>query len=101
MVPNLDDVTCMATIPDDMEVEAHLLAKEDGIIAGIALVETIFNEVDPSLKVLRPGFKKSVESGTTRLIHNRICDAPKPGGPMTTRQPAEIYMSHVMRPIYV
>ena len=30
-----------------------------------------------------------------------ICDATKPGCPLTTRQPAEIYMSHVMRPIHV
>ncbi|GFS28808.1 chromatin-remodeling protein 11 [Actinidia rufa] len=29
------DVICMATIPVDMEVEAHFLAKEDGVIAGI------------------------------------------------------------------
>ncbi|XP_077246962.1 quinolinate phoshoribosyltransferase [Tasmannia lanceolata] len=48
---NLGDVTCMATVPADMEVEAHFLAKEDGIIAGIALAEMIFNEVDPSLQV--------------------------------------------------
>ncbi|XP_057992470.1 nicotinate-nucleotide pyrophosphorylase [carboxylating], chloroplastic isoform X3 [Hevea brasiliensis] len=34
-----------------MEVEAHFLAKEDGIIAGIALAEMIFHEVDPSLQV--------------------------------------------------
>ncbi|XP_038709880.1 nicotinate-nucleotide pyrophosphorylase [carboxylating], chloroplastic isoform X2 [Tripterygium wilfordii] len=45
------DVTCMATIPSEMEVEAHFLAKEDGIIAGIALAEMVFHEVDPSLKV--------------------------------------------------
>ncbi|KAK0587008.1 hypothetical protein LWI29_016043 [Acer saccharum] len=44
------DVTCMATIPLDMEVEAHFLAKEDGIIAGITLAEMVFHEVDPSLK---------------------------------------------------
>ena len=30
-----------------------------------------------------------------------ICDAPKPGGPLTTHQPAEIYMSHVMRHVHV
>lgn len=46
------DVTCMATIPFEMEVEAHFLAKEGGIIAGIALAELIFHEVDPSVKVL-------------------------------------------------
>jgi len=34
-----------------MTVEAYFLAKEDGIIAGIALAEMIFHEVDPSLKV--------------------------------------------------
>ncbi|KAB5544824.1 hypothetical protein DKX38_012936 [Salix brachista] len=45
------DVTCLATIPLDMEVEAHFLAKEDGIVAGISLAEIIFHEVDPSLKV--------------------------------------------------
>lgn len=44
-------MTCLATIPSDMEVEAHFLAKENGIIAGIALAEMVFYEVDPSLKV--------------------------------------------------
>ena len=29
------------------------------------------------------------------------CDAPNPGCPLTTRQPAEFYESHVMRPIHV
>ncbi|KAL3578389.1 hypothetical protein D5086_019893 [Populus alba] len=46
------DVTCLATIPFDMEVEAHFLTKEDGIIAGISLAEMIFHEVDPSLKTM-------------------------------------------------
>ncbi|OWM86227.1 nicotinate-nucleotide pyrophosphorylase [carboxylating], chloroplastic isoform X2 [Punica granatum] len=48
---NRGDVTCMAVIPTDMEVEAHFLAKEDGVVAGIALAEMVFHEVDPSLKV--------------------------------------------------
>lgn len=46
------DVTCLATIPADTEAEAHFIAKEDGVIAGIALAEIIFNEVDPSLEVM-------------------------------------------------
>ncbi|XP_038971001.1 nicotinate-nucleotide pyrophosphorylase [carboxylating], chloroplastic [Phoenix dactylifera] len=45
------DVTCLATVPVDMKAEAHFIAKEDGVIAGISLAEMIFNEVDPSLKV--------------------------------------------------
>ncbi|XP_042033400.1 nicotinate-nucleotide pyrophosphorylase [carboxylating], chloroplastic-like isoform X1 [Salvia splendens] len=48
---DLGDVTCKATIPDEMEVEACFLAKEDGIVAGIGLAEMVFKEVDPSLKV--------------------------------------------------
>ncbi|KAL9261895.1 Quinolinate phosphoribosyltransferase [decarboxylating] 1a-like protein, partial [Drosera capensis] len=45
------DVTSLATIPADMEVEAYFLAKEDGVLAGTALAEMIFHEVDPSLKM--------------------------------------------------
>lgn len=45
------DVTCLATVPVDIKAEAHFIAKEDGIIAGISLAKMIFNEVDPSLKV--------------------------------------------------
>ncbi|GLT35018.1 hypothetical protein SLA2020_095030 [Shorea laevis] len=45
------DVTCMATIPFETELEAHFLAKEDGIVAGTAIAEMAFLEVDPSLKV--------------------------------------------------
>lgn len=45
------DVTCLATVPVDMKAEAHFIAKEDGVIAGISLAEMIFNEVDSSLKV--------------------------------------------------
>ncbi|KAF4350101.1 hypothetical protein F8388_005963 [Cannabis sativa] len=48
---DLGDVTTLATVPSDVEVEAHFLAKEDGVIAGIALAEMVFQEVDPSLKV--------------------------------------------------
>lgn len=48
---DLGDVTCMATLPADMVVEAHFLAKEDGIIAGIAIADMIFDEVDPLLEV--------------------------------------------------
>lgn len=44
-------MTCLATIPSEMEVAAHFLAKENGVVAGIALAEMVFHEVDPSLKV--------------------------------------------------
>lgn len=55
-IMNAGDVTCLATIPTEMEVEAYFLAKDDGIIAGISLAEMIFNEVDPTLKVVSTSF---------------------------------------------
>uniref|UniRef100_A0A0D6R7E1 nicotinate-nucleotide diphosphorylase (carboxylating) n=1 Tax=Araucaria cunninghamii TaxID=56994 RepID=A0A0D6R7E1_ARACU len=45
------DVSCLATIPVEQEAEAHFLAKEDGVIAGIMMADMIFKEVDPLLKV--------------------------------------------------
>ena len=34
------------------------------------------------------------------LNSDGICDAPFPGDPVEHRQPAENYMSHIMRPIH-
>ncbi|XP_038892238.1 nicotinate-nucleotide pyrophosphorylase [carboxylating], chloroplastic isoform X2 [Benincasa hispida] len=45
------DVTSLATIPSDMVVDAFFLAKEDGVVAGIALADMVFQEVDPSSRV--------------------------------------------------
>ncbi|TVU10358.1 hypothetical protein EJB05_43883, partial [Eragrostis curvula] len=45
------DVSCLATIPSNVEAEATFIAKADGVIAGIGLADMIFNQVDPSLKV--------------------------------------------------
>ncbi|WVZ65795.1 hypothetical protein U9M48_015102 [Paspalum notatum var. saurae] len=45
------DVSCLATIPSDVEAEATFIAKADGVIAGISLADMIFHQVDPSLKV--------------------------------------------------
>lgn len=60
----------MATIPVDMEIEANFLAKEDGIIAGIALAEMVLHEVDPSLKVLMPCTVYIVNCVVCRLGHS-------------------------------
>ncbi|OEL36028.1 Nicotinate-nucleotide pyrophosphorylase [carboxylating], chloroplastic [Dichanthelium oligosanthes] len=45
------DVSCLATIPSDVEAEATFIAKADGVIAGISLADMILNQVDSSLKV--------------------------------------------------
>ncbi len=45
------DHTSLASIPTSATNKAHLLVKDDGIIAGIELAKLIFNEVDSSLEI--------------------------------------------------
>jgi len=45
------DHSSLASIPKDATSKAHLLVKDNGIIAGIELAKMIFNQLDSSLKV--------------------------------------------------
>ena len=45
------DHTSLASIPSNATNQAHLLVKDDGVIAGIELAKIIFKEVDSSLKI--------------------------------------------------
>jgi len=46
----LGDVTSLATVAADQKSVAHFLVKEDCLLAGVALVEAIALEVDPTLE---------------------------------------------------
>ena len=46
------DVTTEATIPEGTPAVARFLAKEDGVIAGLAVAERVFQMVDPELEVV-------------------------------------------------
>ena len=45
------DHSSLASIPKNATSKAHLLVKDNGIIAGIELAQMIFNQVDSSLKI--------------------------------------------------
>lgn len=45
------DVTTHATVPAGRQAEAHFLAKEDGVLAGLAVAERVFAAVDETLSV--------------------------------------------------
>jgi nicotinate-nucleotide pyrophosphorylase (carboxylating) len=45
------DHTSLSSIPHDAINKAHLLVKDEGLLAGVELSKYIFEEVDPSLKV--------------------------------------------------
>jgi nicotinate-nucleotide pyrophosphorylase (carboxylating) len=54
------DHTTLSTIPADARGKAHLLVKEDGIIAGVDIAKRVFEIVDPTLK-----FTKVLSDGAT------------------------------------
>jgi len=45
------DHTSLACIPSSAVGQAHLLVKENGILAGMELAELIFEQVDPNIKM--------------------------------------------------
>lgn len=45
------DHSSMACIPHDALSKAHLLVKEDGVIAGLEIAAIVFSEVDPELQL--------------------------------------------------
>ncbi len=45
------DVTSLNTIPEDAQVEGQFLAKEPGVIAGLAVVHEVFRQLDPRVEI--------------------------------------------------
>ncbi|MDX1546339.1 MAG: carboxylating nicotinate-nucleotide diphosphorylase [Rhodothermales bacterium] len=45
------DVTTRATVPPETAAEAHFLAKEDGVLAGLAVAERVFARIDGTVAV--------------------------------------------------
>ena len=54
------DVTSESSVPADLIEKGYILAKEDGVVAGIEVAREVFIQVDPSVK-----FKAVVEDGSS------------------------------------
>jgi len=52
------DITSESVIPSDSESEAIILAKEEGVMAGINVAERVFHKIDPSVV-----FEKKLNDG--------------------------------------
>jgi len=52
------DITSESIIPADSESEAIILAKEEGVLAGIDVAERVFHKIDPSIV-----FEKKLNDG--------------------------------------
>jgi nicotinate-nucleotide pyrophosphorylase (carboxylating) len=71
------DVTTEALIPGDRQGTGFIVAKKEGILAGINVAKQVFHQVDPELKVevlledgarVKPGSKVAKVSGTIASI---------------------------------
>jgi len=59
------DVTSRATIPETTRISGQIVAKADGVLAGLPLVEMVYQEVDPAVSVkLHRKDGKRVSKGT-------------------------------------
>jgi nicotinate-nucleotide pyrophosphorylase (carboxylating) len=61
-----NDVTSKLVIPPDLEAAATLLAKAEGVLAGIDVFEAIFLKVDKKLQV------EILKHDSSRLVHGDI-----------------------------
>ena len=71
------DVTSNLTIPEKQKGEGFIIAKEKGIIAGLEVAKSVFNQVDPGLVFkplvsdgdkVRPGKKVALIRGKAKSI---------------------------------
>jgi len=71
------DHTSLATIPEDARGKAVLIAKDEGILAGISVAQEVFRQVDPLIKtdifiddgkLIKKGDKIFIISGKARSL---------------------------------
>lgn len=71
------DHSSLASIPSSRESSAHLLIKQDGVLAGVEMADAIFSAIDKDLKVayaksdgelVRKGEEAFVVTGNTQSI---------------------------------
>ncbi len=71
------DHTTLCCIPEDAMGKSHLLVKEEGILAGVALARKVFDKFDPSMQMevfiedgahVKPGDIAFVVTGKTRSL---------------------------------
>lgn len=48
---DVGDLTSKATLPDNVRLNGRIVAKADGVVAGLLLVAMVYEQVDPSVNV--------------------------------------------------
>ncbi len=60
-----EDITTNATVPPDTETTAHIIAREDGILAGTPLLPCLFDELGSDVDISSIDEGRSFEAGDT------------------------------------
>ncbi len=47
------DVTTLWSVPADATAEARIISKQAGVLAGLAMVDEVYRQIDPQVKVVR------------------------------------------------
>lgn len=68
------DITGEATIPADQQVSGRMIAKQDGVISGLAVAATVFSKVDGRIQ-----FKPHVSNGDRVSKGDVIAEFSGPG----------------------
>lgn len=65
----LDDVTTLATVLEGLHGEGRFVAREPGVLAGATVVEAVFGEIDPRVRIERlVGDGEAFAAGVTLLV---------------------------------
>ncbi len=62
------DATTHYFIPPKEEAEAHIIAKQEGILCGVSVAETVFQLVDPAVEVIA-----HTKDGTRAQMKQEVC----------------------------
>lgn len=62
------DITSIATVPEDAQARAMMVAREAGTIAGLPLVEAVFRRLSPDIEIIAHARDGQAVSAKTKLV---------------------------------
>lgn len=84
------DITSLATIPADLPCQGEFIAKSEGVIAGLEVVQWTFELVDPQIK-----FIPQIQDGAT--VKNRDVIGTASGSGLTLLQGERVALNFLQR----
>ncbi|MDT3683916.1 MAG: carboxylating nicotinate-nucleotide diphosphorylase [Pseudorhodoplanes sp.] len=62
------DITSIATVPEDAQARAVMVAREAGTIAGLPLVEAVFRRLSPDIEIIAHARDGQAVAAKTKLV---------------------------------